>query len=75
MKRKENSIECKLDLDSIKSEIKPIINTKEILKHPTTKIIISGIVVYGFLRVSKYYVSAYSGLVKAVRDAKSNLKG
>ncbi|AXG69580.1 hypothetical protein KORDIASMS9_01803 [Kordia sp. SMS9] len=75
MRKTEKSIKDALDVASIKSEVKPIINTKEIFKHPATKIIITGIVVYGFLRVSKYYISAFSGLVKAVKDAKSSLNG
>lgn len=73
MRKQQKSILDKLDLDSIKTEVKPIINTKEILKHPVTKIIIAGVAVYGFLYISKHFVNAYGELVKAVRSTRKSL--
>ncbi|EDP97314.1 hypothetical protein U8527_03150 [Kordia algicida OT-1] len=74
MRRKQKSIREKLNLDSIKTDTKPIVDKKEILKHPITKVIIVGVSIYGFLYVSKHFVNAYAGLVKAVRNAQHNLK-
>ena len=70
--KKEKSILNDLDLDAIKAEAKASINTKEILKHPITKVIIVTVSIYGLLYVSKHFVNAYAGLARAVRNAKYN---
>ena len=74
MRKKEKSITEKIDLDSIQAEIKPIVNSKEILNHPATKIVITGIAVYGILHLSKHFINAYAGLRKAIRNAKESTK-
>ena len=65
MRRKPTSIKDRLDMESISEQAKPIIDKKEVLKHPITKVVITGAAVYGFLYVSKHFVNAFTGLVKA----------
>ena len=57
------SILDKLDLDSISKSTKPLFDTKKVLKHPVTKVVICGMVIYGILKVSKYFVNAYAELI------------
>lgn len=72
MRRKQKTMKEKLD--AINAEVKPVIDKKEILKHPIAKVIIIGISIYGFLYVSKHFVNAYAGLVKAIRNARQDLR-
>ncbi|KAB8153723.1 hypothetical protein EZY14_010390 [Kordia sp. TARA_039_SRF] len=58
----------KLDLDSIPRLTKPLIDTKNILKHPVTKVVTCGVVIYGILKVSKYFVNAYAELIRASKN-------
>lgn len=74
MKRKQISIKDRLDMESISKQATPLIDKKEVLTHPITKVIITGVAIYGFIYVSKHFVNAFAGLVKAVRNAQHNLK-
>ena len=65
---KRKSILDKLDLDSIPKSTKPLVDTKKVLKHPVTKVIICGVVIYGILKVSKYFVNAYAELIRASKN-------
>lgn len=61
-------------MESISKQATPLIDKKEVLTHPITKVIITGVAIYGFIYVSKHFVNAFAGLVKAVRNAQHNLK-
>lgn len=74
MRKKQTSIKEKLDMEFIPKQATPIIDKKEVLKHPITKIVITGVAIYGFIYVSKHFVNAFAGLVKAVRNAQDNLR-
>ena len=74
MKRKQISIKDRLDMESIPKQATPIIDKKEILKHPITKMVITGVAIYGFLYISKHFVNAFAGLAKAIRNAQHNLR-
>ena len=65
---KRKSILDKLDLDSIPKSTKPLVDTKKVLKHPVTKVVIFGVAIYGILRISKYFVNAYAELIKASKN-------
>ncbi|EDP97370.1 hypothetical protein U8527_03425 [Kordia algicida OT-1] len=65
---KRKSILDKLDLDSIPKSTKPLVDTKKVLKHPVTKVIICGVAIYGILKVSKYFVNAYAELIRASKN-------
>ncbi|EDP94435.1 hypothetical protein U8527_11170 [Kordia algicida OT-1] len=64
---KRKSILDKLDLDSIPKSTKPLIDSKKILTHPVTKVVICGMAVYGVLKVSKYFVNGYAELIRATK--------
>ena len=74
MRKEKKSILDSIDLDSIKTERKSILDTKKIVKHPVAKIVIAGVIIYGVLYVSKHFVNAYGELVKAVRTTRNKLK-
>ena len=65
---KRKSILDKLDLDSIPKSAKPLIDTKKVLKHPVTKVIICGVAIYGILKVSKHFVNAYAEFIRASKN-------
>ena len=45
------------------------------IKHPITKIVIGGLVVYGLLISSTYFINGYADFIKATRNLKSARKG
>jgi hypothetical protein len=47
-------------MESIPKQATPIIDKKEVLKHPITKVIVTGVVIYGFIYVSKHFVNAFA---------------
>ncbi|WP_430410004.1 hypothetical protein [Kordia sp.] len=74
MRIEQKTIKERLDMELTPKEAKPMIDKKEILKHPITIVIIVGVSIYGFLHVSKHFVRAYAGLVKAVHNARHDLR-
>ena len=47
----------------------------KMIKHPITKIVIGGLVVYGLLISSTYFINGYASFIKATRNLKSARKG
>lgn len=71
IQNEKRPITDQLDIESIRESTKPTLEMKKVLKHPITKVVIGGVVIYGLLFVSKYFINGYAELVKASR----NLKG
>ncbi|AXG69960.1 hypothetical protein KORDIASMS9_02189 [Kordia sp. SMS9] len=65
---KRKSIVDKLDLALIPKSTKPLIDTKKVLKHTVAKVALCGVAIYGILKVSKYFVSAYAELIRASKN-------
>ncbi|WP_430408597.1 hypothetical protein [Kordia sp.] len=68
---KRKSILDGLDLNSIPKSTKPLIDTKKVLKHPVTKLVICGVAIYGVLKVSKYFVNGYAELIRATKNLRN----
>ena len=51
------------------------IDDMEIIKHPITKVLIGGLVIYGLLISSTYFVNGYANFIKATRNLKSAKNG
>lgn len=51
------------------------INAMGVIKHPITKILIGGIVIYGLLISSTYFVNGYANFIKATRNLKNAKNG
>lgn len=51
------------------------IDTINVIKHPITKVLIGGIVIYGILISSTYFVNGYANFIKATRNLKNAKNG
>lgn len=51
------------------------INAMDVIKHPITKVLIGGIVIYGLLISSTYFVNGYANFIKATRNLKNARNG
>jgi len=47
------------------------IDAMKIFKHPITKVLIGGLVIYGLLISSTYFVNGYANFIKATKNLKS----
>ena len=68
-KAKELSITERLKTNKINYSDHSI-DPKDIIKHPITKIAIGGLIVYGLLISSTYFINGYAELIKATKNLK-----
>ncbi len=65
----------RLEHQSSRKERKPLktlgkTNTN-LLKHPLAKVVVFGVIVYGALHISKYFIRATTGMIDACKQFKN----